>query len=134
MASLLVPCHIHYADTRMGHYVVQRAEPSPAQKNLLQIEMTIRFTPELTTVGSAINHLLIPQGYRLGYSKHTTRAELDQLLSFPLPKIHRSLGPMSLKHILETLAGPAWYVVHDPLNRMISFERCSLDRSSGTVR
>jgi type IV pili sensor histidine kinase/response regulator len=57
----------------------------------------------------------------------------SDLLGFPLPEAHRSLGPMSLQHALETLAGPAFRLVEDPLHRLVSFERCgSLRRSSSS--
>ncbi|MGH8490231.1 MAG: FimV/HubP family polar landmark protein, partial [Gammaproteobacteria bacterium] len=47
---------------------------------------------------------------------------LPTLLGWPLPAVHRTLGPMRLDEALKTLAGPAHYLVVDPVHRLVSFE------------
>ena len=47
------------------------------------------------------------------------------LFALPLPEVHRQLGPMSLQQALETLAGPAFQLVEDPVHRLVAFERCA---------
>ena len=42
----------------------------------------------------------------------------------PLPDAHRRLGPMPLRLALQTLAGPAWRLLEDPVYRLVAFERC----------
>ena len=75
-----------------------------------------------------MTELLADQGYRLGSTDSGIQKEqLRDLFSLPLPKVHRQLGPMTLKDALETLAGPAWLLVEDPAKRIVSFERCSLE-------
>ena len=42
---------------------------------------------------------------------------------------------MPLQDALETLGGPAFRLVEDPLHRLVSFERCaSLKRSPSNTR
>ncbi|MCP3667404.1 MAG: hypothetical protein GY696_33740, partial [Gammaproteobacteria bacterium] len=98
--------------------------PTEAQANLLVVTMAVKFPKQIQTVGEAVRHLLQGSGYRL------TAAELigpdtAGLFALPLPAVHRSLGPMMLKDALKTLAGPAFYLVQDPVHRLISFERCA---------
>ncbi len=50
------------------------------------------------------------------------------MFALPLPAVHRSLGPMTLRDALKTLAGPAFNLVQDPVHRLITFERCSTGR------
>lgn len=35
---------------------------------------------------------------------------------------------MTLRDALETLVGSAFYLVQDPVHRLIAFERCAADR------
>jgi len=32
-----------------------------------------------------------------------------------------------LKRALETLVGPAFYLVEDPMHRLVAFERCTME-------
>jgi type IV pili sensor histidine kinase/response regulator len=85
--------------------------------------VTVKLPSRVNTVGEAVQHLLRGSGYRLAGTSSADPARLD-LLSFPLPAAHRSLGPMPLHEALETLGGPAFRLVEDPLHRLVSFERC----------
>ncbi len=111
-------------DMQIGRYSLSAATPTEAQANLLVVTMAVKFPKQIQTVGEAVRHLLQGSGYRL------TAAELigpdtAGLFALPLPAVHRSLGPMMLKDALKTLAGPAFYLVQDPVHRLISFERCA---------
>jgi type IV pili sensor histidine kinase/response regulator len=48
------------------------------------------------------------------------------LFELPLPAVHRSLGPLILRHALEVLGGPAYELAADPAGRLVSFERVSI--------
>ena len=48
-------------------------------------------------------------------------------MALPLPAVHRNLGPMPVKRELETLAGPAFRLVEDPVHRLVTFERCEIE-------
>ena len=111
-------------DVQVGRYASLIAAPTEAQTNLLSKMVTVKFPSRVKTVGTAIRHVLRGSGYRLAGESAADPARFD-LLSFPLPTAHRSLGPMPLQDALETLGGPAFRLVEDPLHRLVSFERCA---------
>jgi len=122
-------------EVQVGRYSSVRPVPTQEQINLLSALVTVRFPETVATVGQAVHHLLGPSGYRLAPD---SVAEPDRaaLLALPLPEPHRSLGPMPLRTALETLAGPAFRLVEDPIHRLVSFERCESslpDRPSATI-
>jgi len=110
-------------DVQVGRYASLITAPTEAQTNLLSKMVTVKFPSRVKTVGTAIRHLLRGSGYRLAGESAADPARFD-LLNFPLPTAHRSLGPMPLQDALETLGGPAFRLVEDPLHRLVSFERC----------
>jgi len=65
--------------------------------------------------------MLINSGFRLG-DPGAADPNLSILLNSPLPNIHRTLGPVSLRSALKTLSGISWDLIIDPINRLISFE------------
>lgn len=97
--------------------------PTAAQKNLFETVVNIQFDETITTVGDAMRLLLRDQGMRLAVPK-SDDSSVHTLIALPLPQIHRQLGPISLRDALETLAGPVWRLVQDPINRLVSFELC----------
>jgi type IV pili sensor histidine kinase/response regulator len=111
------------AEVQVGRYATVSALPSRAQIQLLSAAINVAFPTSVVTVGQAVDHLLQPSGYRL--SPRGTAAPIrEALLNLPLPEPHRTLGPMPLKTALETLVGPAFRLVEDPVHRLVSFERC----------
>ena len=123
-------------DAQVGRYSVIAAVPTKAQTDLLATTLTIRFPERIQTLGEAVQYLLQRSGYRLA-KVELTGPNTATLFALPLPAVHRSLGPMTLRDALETLAGPAFNLVQDPVHRLVSFERCSTDRlvlqNSGTT-
>ena len=107
----------------MGRYATVRALPTQEQIQLLSIFVDVAFPASVITVGQAVEYLLQPSGYRLA-PQDTAEPSRATLLNLPLPEPHRVLGPMPLKTALETLAGPAFRLVEDPVHRLVSFERC----------
>ena len=67
--------------------------------------------------------MLAPSGYGLARVQ-AADPERAELLALPLPEVHRALGPMPLRLALQTLIGPVFTVVEDPLHRLVSFEWC----------
>ena len=115
------------ADTQTGRYISVVDEPTAEQKYVLRFKRSFTFSEDINTVGDAMSMLLAEPGYRLGTPTSDKESEeLLALFKMPLASIHRQLGPMTLKDALETLAGPAWFLVEDPVARLISFERCTL--------
>ena len=113
-------------DSQVGRYSLLAATPTQAQAELLATTMTVRFPERIQTVGEAVRYLLQRSGYRLATAE-SIGPDTAALFALPLPAVHRSLGPMTLRDALETLAGPVFHLVQDPVHRLISFERCAAD-------
>jgi len=123
---VLASMNLQAKDIQVGRYSLSAATPTEAQANLLAATMTVKFSKQIQTVGEAVRHLLQSSGYRLAAAE-SIGSYAEALFALPLPAVHRSLGPMMLRDALETLAGPAFYLVQDPVHRLISFERCAED-------
>lgn len=112
------------SEIQVGRYSTMKTAPTEAQKDIFETVVNIQFDMTVTSVGDAMRQLLQEQGIRLVVPKPKD-ASVHTLIALPLPKVHRRLGPMSLRDALETLAGPVWRLVQDPINRFISFELCN---------
>lgn len=73
------------------------------------------------TVLEGLLEILKGTGYRLA-SEAASDPEIGRLYAQPYPENQRDLGPQALHVVLERLAGPAWRLVEDPVNRLVSFE------------
>lgn len=120
----LATANLQANDIQAGRYSLIAAAPTVSQAELLATTMTVRFPERIQTVGEAVPYLLQRSGYRLATAESVGPATLT-LFALPLPAVHRSLGPMTLKDALETLAGPAFHLVQDPVHRLVTFERCA---------
>ncbi len=116
---------LNAAEVQVGRYSSLPAMPTVAQADLLAAIVTVTFPARIHTVGEAVNYLLQRSGYRMA---DAVSPETMQLLELPLPAVHRSLGPITLTQALQTLAGPAFLLIHDPVHRLISFELCRSTR------
>ena len=106
--------------TQVGRYITIANIPKLGQSELLSQIIEVRFPQNIQTVGSAMNYLLRFSGYSLTADSHMN-PELKNILKKPLPIIDRNFGPLSLKIALGTLAGPAFKLIDDPVNREINF-------------
>ena len=114
-------------DIQAGRYSLLAATPTQAQAELLATTMTVRFPNRIQGVGEAVRYLLQRSGYRLA-NIEAIGPDTAALFTLPLPEVHRSLGPMMLRDALETLAGPAFQLVQDPVHRLVAFERCTVQQ------
>lgn len=73
------------------------------------------------TVLEGLLELLNGTGYRLA-GEGASDPEIGRLYAQPYPESQREIGPAELGPALERLAGPAWQLVVDPVNRLVSFE------------
>ncbi len=110
-------------EVQVGRYSSIQPVPTESQEDVFQTIATIEFPDVIGTVGDAIRFSIQDQGFRLA-SPQSVDERMEILLDLPLPKAHRRLGPMPLKSTLETLAGPVWRVVQDPVHRLVGFELC----------
>ncbi|MCU7943539.1 MAG: hypothetical protein KZQ87_12755 [Candidatus Thiodiazotropha sp. (ex Cardiolucina cf. quadrata)] len=123
----LVCANLAAEEIQVGRYSLLVATPTQAQAELLATTVIIQYPARIQTVGEAVRYLLQRSGYRM-VSTELIGADAQVLFALPLPVVHRSLGPMTLRAALETLAGPLFQLVQDPFHRLISFERCIRDR------
>ena len=123
VASLLfLPVTAAAAEVTVARYSTVKAVPTDFQMDVLAAPATA-MPVTVTRIGEAVDALLAPSGYRLAPA-NTASPERAILLALPLPEVHRDLGGLSLRSALQTLVGPAFIVVEDPVHRLVSFERC----------
>lgn len=103
-----------------GRYSRTVNEPYLSQRNPLKVLVNTRIPNSVQTVGQAVDFLLLRSGYSLAHRSVMT-PEAKTLLGHPLPEIHRHLGPLTLDKALKTLAGDAFELVVDPINRRIAY-------------
>lgn len=115
--------HSLAAEVQIGRYVTVRAIPTDAQRDVMATPISIRFDASVRTVGDAVAVILEEVGYTLS-DPATADSQRLRLLSLTLPKSHRQLGPLTARSALSTLSGPAWQLVEDPSDRLVTFERC----------
>ena len=129
MASpyLAMSPQLQASEVQVGRYSMFTATPTVAQKDILATALTVLFPERIQTVGEAIRYLLQRSGYRLA-SAEAIGPDTVSLFALPLPAVHRSLGPMTLKEALEILVGPGFHLVQDPVHRLITFEQCAVDQ------
>ncbi|MFZ5533389.1 MAG: FimV/HubP family polar landmark protein [Pseudomonadota bacterium] len=122
----------------VGRYSVVAPVPRADQSDPLETIVRLTFPPYVKDVGGAVDYLLVRSGYRLADAMAAGEAQLI-LLRRPLPESQRTLGPISLRRALETLGGEAFWLVEDPVHRLVAFEvaddyRAFLQRPPASVQ
>jgi len=125
-ACLTIAPQLQANEVQVGRYSMLSATPTEAQVDLLATTIQVQLPKRIHTIGEAIHYLLQRSGFRLAGSE-AIAPETTVLFDLPLPAVHRNLGPISLRKALETLAGPAFQLVQDPMHRLVAFEPCVLD-------
>lgn len=105
----------------VGRYSTSQPVATPEQTDILQTVVMLQFPQKITTVGEALEYLLLRSGYRMAKGS-TLDPGMPVLLTRPLPEVHRTLGPITLEEALRTLAGHVYRLAVDPLNRLIAFD------------
>jgi type IV pili sensor histidine kinase/response regulator len=123
LVIVLGPPHLTASEARVARYSEISISPSEVQRDPLLSPVQQRVPDELSLIGDTVDWLLEPSGYRLA-SDSTGVPERVMLLALPLPDVHRSLEGLPVRTALQTLAGPAFRLVEDPVHRLISFEPC----------
>lgn len=108
-------------DVMAGRYTVVAPVPTADQRDPLETIVRVTLPPHIRDVGGAVDYLLVRSGYRLADAMAAGESQLI-LLRRPLPESQRTLGPMPLRRALETLAGEAFWLVEDPVHRLVAFE------------
>lgn len=104
---------------RYDRYTLASTRPADAQRDPLNQIIEIRMPQQLVrTVGEGLRYLLLESGYSLCNGDSTLFSEL---FSKPLPAVQRDIGPVRLSEALQIVAGPAWRLTLDEVNREICF-------------
>ncbi|MCK4842399.1 MAG: hypothetical protein KAT04_11065, partial [Methylococcales bacterium] len=75
----------------------------------------------IRTVRETIRYVLKRSGYQLSEPKQYQN-ELVELFAKQLPEVHRYIGPMTLEDALTILTTPEFFLVEDPVHRLISYQ------------
>lgn len=104
---------------RYGRYTLVSTQPDASQRDLMAqiIDVTIPSSMN-PSVRDAMLYVVDRSGYALcpPSSQH-----VNILYTRPLPAAQYKLGPMTLRNTLQILAGPAWQVKIDEVNRQVCF-------------
>lgn len=104
---------------RYGRYTLVSTQPDAGQRDLMAqiIDVTIPSSMN-PSVRDAMLYVVDRSGYALcpPSSQH-----VNILYTRPLPAAQYKLGPMPLRNTLQVLAGPAWQVKVDEVNRHVCF-------------
>ncbi|MCV9879287.1 PFGI-1 class ICE element type IV pilus protein PilL2 [Brenneria izbisi] len=104
---------------RYDRYTLVSTRPADSQRDPLNQMIDISMPQQLVrTVGDGFRYLLLESGYSLCPS---TSIMFTELLSRPLPGVQRSIGPVRLSEALQVVAGPAWRLRVDDVNREVCF-------------
>jgi type IV pili sensor histidine kinase/response regulator len=104
-----------------GRYTVIKAMPTQAQSNLLDVMITVTIPSSIKTIDDTVRYLLKRSGYYMS-SIPAQNQQIIQILSKPLPEIHRKIGPMRLIDALSMLTTPAFELITDPVKREIKYQ------------
>ncbi|HCI9483983.1 PilL N-terminal domain-containing protein [Raoultella ornithinolytica] len=101
---------------RYDRYLLVSTGPMAAQRDPLSQIIDIRIPSSLhPTVADALRYALKQSGYSLC----ATGPANGVLYRQPLPAVQYQLGPMRLRTALQVMAGPAWQLEVDDVQRVV---------------
>ncbi|WP_105198211.1 PFGI-1 class ICE element type IV pilus protein PilL2 [Escherichia albertii] len=101
---------------RYDRYLLIDTSPSAAQRTPLEQTIDIRIPASLSpTVADAMRYALRQSGYSLCGITPANQVLYNQML----PAVHYQLGPMRLSQALQILAGEAWQLEVDSVQRIV---------------
>lgn len=110
-----------FSPIKISRYSSINSGVSKEQISILTNNISVSLGQNVNSVGVALQEVLRGSGFRLAESRNSD-PYLSVLLAAPLPDIHRNLGPATVEELLVVLAGPAWQLITDPVNRLVSFD------------
>lgn len=105
----------------IGRYLTVAEKPQQEQQRLLNQQIQIKFPQNILTIKQAVEFVLQYSGYRLTDLQQMNQPARD-MLNQPLPIIDKTFGPMTLEQGLITLAGNEFYLLIDPVHRLIGYK------------
>lgn len=110
----------HPPELRYSRYTLVNTEPTTEQRDLLAQIIDVSIPSNLNpSVQEAMHYVLQRSGYLLCPAADPVKV----LFTRSLPAAHYRLGPISLRSALQVLAGPAWQLTTDEVNRSVCFEQ-----------
>ncbi|MBK3447606.1 PFGI-1 class ICE element type IV pilus protein PilL2 [Pseudomonas haemolytica] len=104
---------------RYGRYTLVSTLPDSGQRDLMAQIIDISIPANMQpNVRDAMQYVVDRSGYTL-CSPDTGHVNI--LYTRPLPAAQYKLGPMTLRNTLQVLAGPAWQVKVDEVNRQVCY-------------
>jgi len=104
---------------RYGRYTLVSTKPELAQQDLLAQIIDTRIPADMNpTVQQAMQHILRHSGYSLCPA---VDKPIATLYSRPLPAAHYRIGPVTLRTALQLLAGKAFVMNVDEIERQVCF-------------
>ncbi|CDL84353.1 PilL N-terminal domain-containing protein [Xenorhabdus cabanillasii] len=101
---------------RYGRYLLVSTDPTAAQRDPLSQLIDIHIpASQNPTVADALRYVLRQSGYMLCAPEKNN----DILYRQPLPSVHAQLGPVRLRTALQIMAGPAWQLEVDEVQRVV---------------
>lgn len=111
---------------RYDRYLLVGSSPQEGQKYLLEQLVNVNVSTGSgkkksynATVRQGLNTALAHTGFTLC---HVAQSEVTTLFSLQLPKIHYEFGPVKLREALQMLAGPAYDLTVNDINRTVCFK------------
>ena len=125
--SRAVPTDYHFGHIvdqgrmQVGRYTTAAARPEAEASNPLDVYVQITYPRQtVSTVGDAIRHTLMRSGWNL-VDRSALSPQAVHLLTLPLPDSQRTLGPYSLRTVLNVLTGRTWAWKEDAVRRLVWF-------------
>lgn len=105
--------------TRYDRYTLVSIGSQAAQREPLNQIINITMpVPLVQRIGDGLRYLLFGTGYSLC---DTAATHFVKLIGRPLPAIQRKIGPIRLSEALQIVAGSAWRIRVDEVNREVCF-------------
>ena len=111
-----------YQDSRnrqlqVDRYTGYKTNATIEESNPLLVITQINFPSNIKTVYEAIDHALQRSGYRVDWQQSAEAYDIFSELE--IPRVHKKLNLMTLKDAVATLAGEAWQLLVDSVNRKL---------------
>ncbi|MFC6299095.1 pilus assembly protein PilL [Pseudomonas sp. CCM 7893] len=104
---------------RYGRYTLVSTLPDSGQRDLMAQIIDVSIPANMhPNVRDAMQYVVDRSGYTLCSADI---GHVGILYSRPLPAAQYKLGPMTLRNTLQVLAGPAWQVKVDEVNRQVCY-------------
>lgn len=106
---------------RTGRYSKSLAKPSESQQDPLRMSVDLVFPKYVSTVGDAIEYLLLPTGYSIPKQSEWLDPAFITVGKQRLPINQRKIKG-SVKGVLKALTGEQFIVVRDDVNRLVAMD------------